>query len=84
MPLIDTYFNGHNVTVLTYGQTGSGKTYSTGTCATINMSNADDEMSNAVIPRVIQEIFARIENLKEKSDFLVKVSFLEVSCFKIC
>ena len=84
MPLMDTYFNGYNVTVLAYGQTGSGKTYSMGTCATINTSNADDEMSNAVIPRVIQEIFTRIENLKEKSDFLVKVSFLEVSCFKIC
>jgi kinesin family protein 4/21/27 len=77
-PLMDTYFNGYNVTVLAYGQTGSGKTYSMGTCATINTSNVDDEMNNAVIPRVIKEIFTRIDNQKEKSDFLVKVSFLEV------
>ena len=77
-PLMDTYFNGYNVTVLAYGQTGSGKTYSMGTCATINTSNVNDEMNNAVIPRVIKEIFRRIENQKEQYDFLVKVSFLEI------
>lgn len=77
-PLMDTFFGGYNVTVLAYGQTGSGKTYSMGTCATINTSSVDDEMNNAVIPRVIQEIFTRIEKQKDKCDFLVKVSFLEV------
>lgn len=78
-PLMDTYFNGYNVTVLAYGQTGSGKTYSMGTCATLNTSNVDDEMNNAVIPKVIHAIFARIDDQKDKYDFLVKVSFLEVS-----
>ena len=30
-PLVDSWFEGYNATVLAYGQTGSGKTYTMGT-----------------------------------------------------
>ena len=77
VPLLDGFFNGYNATVLAYGQTGSGKTYSMGTCAAMN-SNDNEEVDNGVIPKAIKELFYRIEKLKEKYDFLVKLSFLEV------
>lgn len=77
-PLLERFFNGYNATVLAYGQTGSGKTYSMGTCAAINATDVSDEMDNGVIPKIIQKLFTRVDNTKEKYDFLIRVSFLEV------
>ncbi len=38
LPLVESSFEGYNVTILAYGQTGSGKTYTMG-----NMNVGDDE-----------------------------------------
>lgn len=78
-PLLERFFNGYNATVLAYGQTGSGKTYSMGTCAAMNVTDGSEEVDNGVIPKVINDLFCRIDHLKEKYDFLIKASFLEVS-----
>ncbi|EDO49629.1 predicted protein, partial [Nematostella vectensis] len=73
-PLLDGFFKGYNATVLAYGQTGSGKTHSMGTSFTVCTS--DDEDSQGVIPRLIQDLFRHIE--QDKCEYSLKVSFLEI------
>jgi len=77
IPLVEGFFKGYNATVLAYGQTGSGKTYSMGTAFTT--CNETDEQ-RGVIPRLIQTMFDLIEQKKDKTEFLMKSSFLEVCC----
>ncbi|XP_024400613.1 kinesin-like protein KIN-4C isoform X1 [Physcomitrium patens] len=71
-PLVEGLFHGYNATVLAYGQTGSGKTYTMGTGYTVGGS------TEGVIPQVMQTIFKRIETLKHKADFQLRVSFIEI------
>lgn len=53
-------------------KTGSGKTYTMGT-------NYSGEGSNVgVIPKVMESIFKRVEVMKESTEFLIRVSFIEV------
>ena len=75
IPLLEGFFKGYNATVLAYGQTGSGKTYSMGTAFT--MSNETSE-ERGVIPRLIKTVFDWIDERKDKTEFLLKASFLEV------
>ncbi|XP_024976973.1 kinesin-like protein KIN-4C [Cynara cardunculus var. scolymus] len=70
-PLVDALFSGYNATVLAYGQTGSGKTYTMGT-------NYNGESSNGIIPKVMQTIFKRVEESKGNTEFLIRVSFIEI------
>ncbi|KAI3672531.1 hypothetical protein L6452_38620 [Arctium lappa] len=70
-PLVDALFSGYNATVLAYGQTGSGKTYTMGT-------NYNGESSNGIIPNVMQTIFKRVEETKGTTEFLIRVSFIEI------
>ena len=72
------FFKGYNSTVLAYGQTGSGKTYSMGTAFTI--CNKKDEM-RGVIPRLIKTLFDWIEERKDRTEFLLRASFLEVHIY---
>nr|PNR45420.1 hypothetical protein PHYPA_015191 [Physcomitrium patens] len=70
--LVDGLFHGYNATVLAYGQTGSGKTYTMGTAYTVG-GNID-----GVIPHAMQHIFKQIETLKIKTDFQIRVSYIEI------
>ncbi|KAL1817639.1 hypothetical protein ACET3Z_020213 [Daucus carota] len=71
-PLVDALCQGYNGTVLAYGQTGSGKTYTMGT-------NYNGEGQNdGVIPNVMETIFSRVEAAKESTEFLIRVSFIEI------
>ncbi|KAL8131058.1 hypothetical protein AgCh_007114 [Apium graveolens] len=71
-PLVDALCQGYNGTVLAYGQTGSGKTYTMGT-------NYNGEGRNGgVIPNVMETIFSRVEASKESTEFLIRVSFIEI------
>ncbi|KAE9609086.1 hypothetical protein Lal_00020245 [Lupinus albus] len=71
-PLIDALFHGYNATVLAYGQTGSGKTYTMGT-------NYNGEgSSGAIIPKVLESIFSRVNAMKESIEFFIRVSFIEI------
>nr|GEX90190.1 kinesin-like protein KIN-4C [Tanacetum cinerariifolium] len=70
-PLVDALFHGYNATVLAYGQTGSGKTYTMGT-------NCNGESTNGIIPKVMQKIFRHVEETKGDTEYLIKVSFIEI------
>lgn len=85
VPLLNRFFKGYNATLLAYGQTGSGKTYSMGTGFTM-CTNRDDMEVQGVIPRAILDLFTHMENKKDETEFLLKVSFLEVreSRFDLC
>ncbi|XP_024543463.1 kinesin-like protein KIN-4C [Selaginella moellendorffii] len=72
LPLVEGLFQGYNATVFAYGQTGSGKTYTMGT---------GYGSKEGVIPRVMDTLFQKIDALKHKADFQVRVSFIEVRCF---
>ncbi|KAF6143481.1 hypothetical protein GIB67_029650 [Kingdonia uniflora] len=71
-PLCDALFCGYNATVLAYGQTGSGKTYTMGT------NYMGDGRSGGVIPEVMETIFSRVEEMKGTTEFLIRVSFIEI------
>lgn len=71
-PLVDALFQGYNGTVLAYGQTGSGKTYTMGT------NYNGEEQTGGVIPMVMNTIFSRAEAMKESTEFLIRVSFIEI------
>lgn len=47
-PLVDSCFDGYNVTVLAYGQTGSGKTFTMGT------GECGEAPDLGVAPRVVR------------------------------
>ena len=60
-PLLDSFFQGFNVTVFAYGQTGSGKTHTMGTNDG-KVAGLDTITESAgIIPRIVQETFERIE-----------------------
>ncbi|CAK9186593.1 unnamed protein product [Ilex paraguariensis] len=71
-PLVDALFHGYNGTVLAYGQTGSGKTYTMGT------NYNGEEHNGGIIPKVMETIFTRVEAMKCSTEFLIRVSFIEI------
>ncbi|PKA52667.1 Kinesin-like protein FLA10 [Apostasia shenzhenica] len=71
-PLVDAIFHGYNATVLAYGQTGSGKTYTMGT------NYMGEGSSEGIIPKVLERIFLKVDEMKERSEFLIRVSFIEI------
>ncbi|KAJ8440068.1 hypothetical protein Cgig2_025267 [Carnegiea gigantea] len=91
-PLVEALFKGYNGTVLAYGQfecldfdafwdcfvfgftkTGSGKTYTMGT------NYNGEEKDGGIIPKVMEMIFSRVESMKGSTEFLIRVSFIEVN-----
>ncbi|KAI4321438.1 hypothetical protein MLD38_034819 [Melastoma candidum] len=71
-PLLDAFFKGYNATVLAYGQTGSGKTYTMGT------NYHGEESNGGVIPKVMDRIFKRVEAMRDSTEFMIRVSFIEI------
>ncbi|KAF3339700.1 chromosome-associated kinesin KIF4 [Carex littledalei] len=72
MPLVDAVFRGYNATVLGYGQTGSGKTYTMGTYC------SGETNAGGVIPKVMEEIFEKVNKRSDNVEFLIRVSFIEI------
>lgn len=62
--LIQSSIDGHNVCVFSYGQTGAGKTYT--------MLGGEDSQSLGLLPRTVDLLFARAEQLEKVG---VKCSF---------
>ncbi|KAF7817032.1 kinesin-like protein KIN-4C [Senna tora] len=71
-PLVDALFHGYNATVLAYGQTGSGKTYTMGT------NYAGEGSVDGIIPKVMETIFKKVEAVKDSTELLIRVSFIEI------
>ena len=60
-----------------YGQTASGKTY---TCMGPSLK---DEDKKGLIPRIVERIFAQIEECAENIEFRLKISLVEIYMEKI-
>jgi len=73
---------GYNATVLAYGQTGSGKTYTMGGAYGISVDGI--EQATGIIPRVIHDLYAGMQQRAEDFEFLVKISYLEVPLSLLC
>ena len=73
VPLLDACFKGFNGTILAYGQTGSGKTY------TMLGNPASDEVKG-VTPRVVAQLYTRIEAERVAALARGKVFSCAVSC----
>ena len=63
---------GYNGTIFAYGQSGSGKTY------TMYGKDIYDENTKGIIPRVVEEIFKRVEKSDNSIDFQFKLSVMEI------
>jgi hypothetical protein len=64
---------GYNGTIFAYGQTGTGKTHT--------MSGADDMSimeERGIMPRSFTDVFDKISNDSDQTQFLVRVSYLEI------
>lgn len=71
-PMLKSFLEGYNVTIMAYGQTGSGKTFTMGT------SELQEETElQGLIPRFVTDLF---ENLRQddSSTARVSISFLEI------
>ncbi|XP_053692453.1 kinesin-like protein KIF14 [Sabethes cyaneus] len=79
-PLLDKAFEGYNACLFAYGQTGSGKSYSM-----MGLDSDDLEISPeaGIIPRFCQELFTRIESVKDQLHVEVEVSYFEIYNEKI-
>ena len=75
--LVESFFEGYNATIFAYGQTGSGKTFTMGSSAEFD---TNDE-SRGIIPRVIQRIFEKCEELVREDNiysYTLRVQFFEI------
>lgn len=67
--IIEHFFRGYNVCLLTYGQTGSGKTF----------TMMGDQSQPGLIPLIVRDILRQKEQLiSERINCQVKVSYLEI------
>ncbi len=76
-PMLKSFLEGYNVTIMAYGQTGSGKTYTMGTT---DVAEQGTERLG-LIPRFVSDLFENLESSSsenEKTSYKVKVSFLEI------
>ena len=78
---IEEMLHGYNCTIFAYGQTGTGKTYTmSGDLNIMGDVNSKDKIllgeHAGIIPRVLVDLFQSLD--KEKSEYTVKISFLEL------
>lgn len=76
-PMLKSFMEGYNCTIMAYGQTGSGKTFTMGTS---DISNQDTE-NQGLISRFVTDLFANLNAAKDDGDLLsyqVKASYLEI------
>lgn len=72
LPMIEDVLLGYNGTLFCYGQTGSGKTHS------MMGGNIYDEQSRGIIPRAAEELFRRVEDDEDATQWTFKCSMVEV------
>jgi len=85
-PLLSSFVDGYNATIMAYGQTGSGKTFTMGSEAHVE---PEESFQAGLIPRFITDFFLEMQRKKASSDkciegsqvlldYSLKASFLEV------
>ena len=83
-PIVDNCIAGYNSSVFAYGQTGSGKTYTMlGSLAEDNSSEASrlEDAGRGLIPRVFEQLFAAIKEVRTKPWDISLVCLSEVEDF---
>lgn len=76
-PMVQQVLSGFNATIMAYGQTGAGKTFS--------MMGAPESSENAgIIPRIVSDLFAHMDNQTGEVEYLVECSFVEIYMEKVC
>lgn len=73
---VDDLLEGYNGTVFAYGQTSAGKSHTM-------MGKIDDEDLKGMIPRIVEQIFARIMTGSSNIEYTVRVGFMEIYLEKI-
>ncbi|KAJ0397964.1 hypothetical protein P43SY_003872 [Pythium insidiosum] len=77
-PLVDCFMQGYNATVLAYGQTGTGKTHTmTGDTGDPKGGARSDEQQG-IIPRVVRAIFAKMQEAQQRTEFTLRVEYIEI------
>uniref|UniRef100_A0A7S4G806 Kinesin motor domain-containing protein n=1 Tax=Eutreptiella gymnastica TaxID=73025 RepID=A0A7S4G806_9EUGL len=77
--ILDNCTSGYNACLFAYGQTGSGKTHTM-------LGNIDDPEARGVIPRLMDELFERIEAKKQEAGvatFKLEATYMEIYCEKV-
>ncbi|CAG9323807.1 unnamed protein product [Blepharisma stoltei] len=76
-PIVDAVMQGFNGTVFAYGQTSSGKTF------TMTGPDLFDPNMMGIIPRMIGDVFSKIQNSSSNLEFTLKVGYCEIYMEKI-
>jgi len=71
--LLSFFFN-----PFSFSKTGSGKTYTMGT------NYSGEASTGGIIPRVMETIFDRVKATRDSTEFLIRVSFIEVNKILYC
>jgi kinesin family protein 4/21/27 len=71
-PMLKSFLDGYNVTIMAYGQTGSGKTFTMGTSD--NISGSEDE---GLLPRFVSDLFENISDISSQESTVSKVRFAD-------
>ena len=66
--LVRSAMDGLNVTVFAYGQTSSGKTF----------TMMGEDLNPGVVPFCVEDVFDYIAETRDKREFLLRVSYLEI------
>eukprot|EP00730_Choanoeca_flexa_P003815 TRINITY_DN11513_c0_g1_i1.p1 TRINITY_DN11513_c0_g1~~TRINITY_DN11513_c0_g1_i1.p1 ORF type:complete len:1296 (+),score=285.48 TRINITY_DN11513_c0_g1_i1:64-3951(+) len=74
-PVVESVLQGYNGSVIAYGQTGTGKTFT--------IEGALEGEHRGVIPRCVSHVFDHIQAAPEDSQYLVRVSYLQIYNEKI-
>eukprot|EP00042_Codosiga_hollandica_P037957 m.304469 g.304469 ORF g.304469 m.304469 type:complete len:1251 (-) comp55270_c1_seq1:55-3807(-) len=73
--MLENAFQGYNTCLFAYGQTGSGKSFS--------MMGSDLQENRGIIPRLCEDLFARIHSLSADWTGKVEVSYMEIYLEKV-
>ena len=76
-PMLKSFLEGYNVTIMAYGQTGSGKTYTMGTC---DSPTADNDDEQGLIPRFICDLFDNIYHSDDDSNRNISAKVFDCTC----
>mmetsp|Transcript_2467 Transcript_2467/g.5648 ORF Transcript_2467/g.5648 Transcript_2467/m.5648 type:complete len:974 (+) Transcript_2467:1-2922(+) len=77
-PLVQDVLDGYNCTIFAYGQTGSGKTHTMMGPEGGKASAHGIEDLRGVVPRIAEDIFHSMTNAEMGTEFIIKVSFVEI------
>lgn len=78
--MVDRAIEGYHGTIFAYGQTGSGKTF---TMQGVEDESAESGKLDGIIPRVVQQLFAKAKMQSGSRTFTISVSFLQIYNEKI-